>query len=55
MKSLVINPKNDDEFKFLSGLLKKLGVGTSIISREELEDMGIFKSMRLVPRVVNVN
>jgi hypothetical protein len=55
MKSLVINPKNNDEFKFLSGLLKKLGVGTSIISREELEDMGMSKLMRDVDRSKKVS
>jgi reverse gyrase len=55
MKSLVINPKNDDEFKFLSGLLKKLGVGTSTISREDLEDMGMSKLMRDVDRSKKVS
>jgi len=46
MKALVITPKNSNEFKFLSDLLKKLGVGTSAVNYEELEDIGMSKMMR---------
>ncbi len=55
MKSLVINPKNDDEFKFLSDLLKKLGAGASTISQEDFEDMGTSKLMRNVDRSKKVS
>ncbi len=50
MKSLVITPKNENEFKFLSSLLKKLGIGTSTLSKEQLEDIGISKLMSEVDK-----
>ena len=46
MKALVITPKNDNEFKFLADLLKKLGVSSSALSYEDLEDIGMSKLMR---------
>ena len=46
MKALVITPKNDNEFKFVHDLLKKLGVGSSALSHDELEDMGMSKLLR---------
>lgn len=45
MKALVITPKNDSEFKFISDLLKKLGIGTSALSTDEFEDFGMAKLM----------
>jgi hypothetical protein len=46
MKALVITPKNDSEFRFLADLLKKLGVSSSALSYEDLEDIGMSKLMR---------
>ena len=46
MKALVITPKDDNEFKFLADLLKKLGVSSSALSYEDLEDIGMSKLMR---------
>jgi hypothetical protein len=46
MKALLITPKNQDEFKFVSDLLSKLGVGSSQLSKEEIEDIGMSKLMR---------
>lgn len=46
MKAIVIKPKNDTEYKFISSLLKKLGVGSSNLSLEEIEDLGLSRSMR---------
>jgi len=46
MKALVITPKSDNEFKFLANLLKKLGVSSSALSYEDLEDIGMSKLMR---------
>ena len=46
MKALVVTPKNNNEFKFVSDLLKKLGVGSSTLSRDELEDIGMSKLLR---------
>ena len=50
MKALVITPKNDNEFKFLSNLLKKLGISSSALSYEDLEDIGMSKLMRGVDK-----
>ena len=46
MKALVVTPKNQSEFKFVSDLLKKLGVGSSSLSQNELEDIGMSKMMQ---------
>ncbi|TMI72627.1 MAG: hypothetical protein E6H09_09575 [Bacteroidetes bacterium] len=46
MKALVITPKDDSEFRFLADLLKKLGVSSSALSYEDLEDIGLSKLMR---------
>jgi reverse gyrase len=50
MKALVITPKSNDEFKFLANLLKKLGVNSSALSYEDLEDIGMSKLMRDVDK-----
>ena len=50
MKALVITPKNDSEFKFLADLLKKLGVNSSSLSYEDLEDIGMSKLLRDVDK-----
>lgn len=50
MKALVVTPKNKNEFKFVTDLLKKLGVGTSTVTQEELEDIGMSKLMRQVDK-----
>jgi hypothetical protein len=41
MKSIVITPKDQSELKFISELLKKLGVSTRIMSDELKEDIGL--------------
>ena len=55
MKALVIKPRNDSEFKFVSDLLKKLGVGSSALSQNELEDIGLSKLMREVDKTKKVS
>lgn len=45
MKTIVITPKSDDEFKFIADLLKKLGISSSTLSQDELEDIGMSKLM----------
>jgi hypothetical protein len=50
MKALVITPKNDNEFKFLADLLNKLGVGSSALTQDELEDIGMSKLLRGVDK-----
>ena len=46
MKALVIKPKDVKELRFVSALLKKLGINSSSITLEELEDIGLSKLMR---------
>jgi len=50
MKALVIKPKDNSEFKFISDLLKKLGVGSSTLSYEEVEDIGMSKMLKKVDK-----
>ena len=50
MKALVVTPKNSNEFKFVTDLLKKIGVGSSSVTKEELEDIGMSKLMRQVDK-----
>ena len=50
MKALVVTPKNDNEFKFVSDLLKKLGINSSALSKDELEDIGMSKLMHSVDK-----
>ena len=40
MKALVVTPKDDNEFKFVAGLLKKPGVASSPLTQNELELSG---------------
>lgn len=50
MKAIVVTPKNDSEFKFLSDLLKKLGINSASLSYEDLEDIGMSKLLRDVDK-----
>lgn len=50
MKALVVTPKNSTELKFVADLLKKLGVGASTVSQDELEDIGMSKLLRQVDK-----
>lgn len=50
MSSIVVSPKSQEEFQFISELLNKLGVRSKVLSDEELEDMGLAVMMRDVDR-----
>lgn len=50
MKAIVVTPKNSSEFKFLSDLLNKLGINSSSLSYEDLEDIGMSKLLRDVDK-----
>jgi hypothetical protein len=45
MKSLVITPRSQEEFKLINSLLKQLGLTASKISVEEMEDLTLSKLM----------
>lgn len=46
MKAIVVTPKSDDEFRFLKDLLKKLRIGASTLTTEEIEDFGMLKLLK---------
>jgi len=46
MGSILLNPKDKKEFKFISNLLSKLGIDAKVLSDEELEDLGMSKMMK---------
>ena len=54
MKALVITPKDDSEFKFVTGLLKKLGIASSALTKEDLEDLGMSKLMHGIDKTKKV-
>lgn len=41
MKGIVITPKSSTEFKFISELLKKMGVSAKTLTTAQLEDLGL--------------
>jgi len=45
MKTIVVTPKNENDFEFLTELLKKLKYEVKILYGEEKEDMGLLKAM----------
>ena len=55
MKALLIKPKNDTETKFISDLLKKLGISARLMNEEEVEDYGMSLLMKDVDRTKKVS
>jgi len=55
MKALVVTPKNDDEFKFVSRLLKKMGINSAAVTQADLEDIGMSKLMRGIDKTKKVS
>ncbi|MEQ9423013.1 MAG: hypothetical protein RJQ09_01250 [Cyclobacteriaceae bacterium] len=50
MSSIVVNPKNQREFEFISELLQKLGIDSKVLSDEDSEDIGLSILMKDVDR-----
>ncbi len=50
MSSIVVNPKDQQEFQFVSDLLNKLGVEAKVLSDEDMEDIGLSIMMKDVDR-----
>lgn len=40
---MVITIKNQDEYKFINDLLKKLGISLTTMNEQEIEDIGLLK------------
>lgn len=55
MKAIVVTPKSDNEFKFVADLMKKLGISTSTITKDELEDFGMLKLMNNIDKSKRVS
>ena len=55
MKTMVITPKSETEFKFLSDLLKKLNIMSSTVTKEDLEDVGLSKLLKEVDKTKTVS
>jgi hypothetical protein len=50
MSSIVVNPKNIEEFQFLTELLKKLNIEAKVLSDEQVEDLGLSFLMKEADR-----
>ena len=55
MTAIVVTPKSKTEFRFIAELLKKLGVGSSTLTTEEMEDIGMSKLMNNVDKTKKVS
>ena len=50
MKAVLINPKDNSELKFVTDLLKKLGIRTLSIDPDELEDLAMSRLLKKVDK-----
>lgn len=50
MKAIMIKSKNEVELKFLTDLLKKLGINANVLDIEDIEDMGLSLMLKKVDR-----
>lgn len=55
MKGVVVRAKNPSEFKFLMNLVNKLGLSSTPVSEEELEDLALSKMMKSVSKKKKVS
>ena len=55
MKALVVKAKNQSEMKFVSELLKKLGIQSTIMDLEEVEDQAMSILMKEADRTKKVS
>ena len=55
MKAIVVTPKSDTEFRFVSDLLKKLGIGNSALTKDDIEDIGMLKLLNNVDKSKKVS
>lgn len=50
METLILNSNSSSDLKLLADLAKKLGVSVKYLTNEEIEDMGMLKSLAEVDR-----
>ena len=55
MKSIIVTPKDTNEFKFLTGLLHKLKISARELTEEEIEDFGLSFLMKQADRSKKVS
>jgi hypothetical protein len=55
MKALIVKPKSPSEIKFVSDLLKKLGIASKQMEWDELEDYGMSILMKDVDRTKKIS
>ena len=55
MKSIIVTPKDINEFKFLKGLLSKLKISARELTPEEIEDFGLSLLMKQTDRSKKVS
>ena len=55
MKSIIVTPKDTNEFRFLTGLLHKLKISARELSEEEIEDFGLSLLMKQADRSKKVS
>ena len=55
MKALLVKSNSETEIKFITDLLKKLGVSTSVMDTEDIEDYGMSVLMKEADRSKKVS
>jgi 7-cyano-7-deazaguanine synthase in queuosine biosynthesis len=55
MKAIVVKAKNQSEMKFVSDLLKKLGIPSTLMDIEEIEDQAMSVLMKKADRTKKVS
>jgi len=54
MQTLIVKPKNKEEFQLLTDLLKKMRIQSRTLSIEEQEDFGLVQLMKEADRTQQV-
>ncbi len=55
MRSMVITLKNQNEYRFISNLLQKLGIAAATMTEEEMEDLGLSQMLKEVDKSKKVH
>ena len=55
MKALLVTPKNENELKFITDLLAKLGIGAPSLTKDELEYIGFSRMLKGIDKTKKVS